>query len=610
MPGLTSRRPGLRLALCESTVIGAALTNEAQDSLNSKSADITSHVSRLHSIIINDRNITKSDGPFEVVAPRVRGDFVNLRTCWSLSKGGNETLVVRSTAYSSSSGGSLFAVSQFTDSNTSMRYGDMRPCVLHVFKGLTAEATNGDLSLAHVMGLPPRRRYERVQLHNVYEHHRAGGLWGHPSFSARSSPDATIATRLGLRNPSTSAQGIRSSPMVAVLGISGHLVMLEPDIGALIFMDPTNFSAVLSLPLPRPEESSASKNIGCWCMSQSLGDIFIVWHSESRVVYAIELNLNASSARTTAIRAPYALGTTASTILSGDSSSLRQAKYVWQVSSSSPSLQPVQPLLEIVVQLGSIASVQWTSSSKRDRDSHSQVPVCPVSLIGDCLHISAAQNDVRVLRKLNVFDVLPGDRDRDHMPPVVGLHDTNDAHSGVIITRADGHVFVVQHDAAALLQQARIWGRVVGVPVDAEAGVALPSSTVNQHSIAYVDKYGHVLPAHTGSNTSKSPPDPKSPKHGEVDSANTPHVGGNNWAGGSGGSDTAGLGGRGGPYRLDSGHPVAQVSDEDKANISTETRALAKRMAKVWRVSTGMTRLREHVLFFCLFAGCSCRAAC
>ena len=55
------------------------------------------------------------------------------------------------------------------------------------------------------------------------------------------------------------------------------------------------------------------------------------------------------------------------------------------------------------------------------------------------------------------------------------------------------------------------------------------------------------------------------PKHGKIDPENQPHVGGNTWAGGSGGSDTAGLGGRGGPYRLDSGHQVHQMSDEEKA---------------------------------------------
>lgn len=71
-----------------------------------------------------------------------------------------------------------------------------------------------------------------------------------------------------------------------------------------------------------------------------------------------------------------------------------------------------------------------------------------------------------------------------------------------------------------------------------------------------------------------------SPKHGKVDENNDPHVGGNTWAGGSGGSDTAGLGGRGGPYRLDSGHPVHQVSDEMKAEVSEEAQKKAREMAR------------------------------
>jgi von Willebrand factor A domain-containing protein 8 len=70
------------------------------------------------------------------------------------------------------------------------------------------------------------------------------------------------------------------------------------------------------------------------------------------------------------------------------------------------------------------------------------------------------------------------------------------------------------------------------------------------------------------------------PKHGRVDPDNTPHVGGNTWAGGSGGSDTAGLGGRGGPYRLDSGHAVHQVSDEMKAEVNEEAHRRSKKMAE------------------------------
>ncbi len=70
------------------------------------------------------------------------------------------------------------------------------------------------------------------------------------------------------------------------------------------------------------------------------------------------------------------------------------------------------------------------------------------------------------------------------------------------------------------------------------------------------------------------------PKHGKIDPDNTPHVGGNTWAGGTGGSDTAGLGGRGGPYRLDAGHPVHQISDEMKAEVSEEAKRKARKMAQ------------------------------
>ncbi len=51
--------------------------------------------------------------------------------------------------------------------------------------------------------------------------------------------------------------------------------------------------------------------------------------------------------------------------------------------------------------------------------------------------------------------------------------------------------------------------------------------------------------------------DVSGPKHGKIDKDNKPHVGGNQWAGGTGGRDTAGLGGKGGPYRLDAGHTVS-----------------------------------------------------
>ncbi|XP_077200195.1 von Willebrand factor A domain-containing protein 8 [Paroedura picta] len=74
--------------------------------------------------------------------------------------------------------------------------------------------------------------------------------------------------------------------------------------------------------------------------------------------------------------------------------------------------------------------------------------------------------------------------------------------------------------------------------------------------------------------------DASSPKHGKIDPDNTPHVGGNTWAGGTGGRDTAGLGGKGGPYRLDAGHKVYQVSQAEKDAVPEEVKRAAREMGE------------------------------
>ncbi|NXE46870.1 VWA8 protein, partial [Casuarius casuarius] len=74
--------------------------------------------------------------------------------------------------------------------------------------------------------------------------------------------------------------------------------------------------------------------------------------------------------------------------------------------------------------------------------------------------------------------------------------------------------------------------------------------------------------------------DVSSPKQGKVDPNNMPHVGGNTWAGGTGGRDTAGLGGKGGPYRLDAGHKVYQVSQAEKDAVPEEVKRAAREMSE------------------------------
>ncbi|KAJ3232217.1 hypothetical protein HDU78_007239 [Chytriomyces hyalinus] len=79
---------------------------------------------------------------------------------------------------------------------------------------------------------------------------------------------------------------------------------------------------------------------------------------------------------------------------------------------------------------------------------------------------------------------------------------------------------------------------------------------------------------------SKTPPKIEAPKHGQVDPKNDPHIGGSNFAGGTGGSNTAGLGGRGGPYRLSSGNPVHQLSDAEKSKVPPHVLEAARKMGQ------------------------------
>uniref|UniRef100_A0A8D9DUC4 von Willebrand factor A domain-containing protein 8 n=1 Tax=Cacopsylla melanoneura TaxID=428564 RepID=A0A8D9DUC4_9HEMI len=74
--------------------------------------------------------------------------------------------------------------------------------------------------------------------------------------------------------------------------------------------------------------------------------------------------------------------------------------------------------------------------------------------------------------------------------------------------------------------------------------------------------------------------DTSEPKHGKEDPNNDPHVGGNTWAGGTGGRDTAGLGGKGGPYRLDKGHTVHQISEAEKSAIPEHVKKAAREMGE------------------------------
>lgn len=70
------------------------------------------------------------------------------------------------------------------------------------------------------------------------------------------------------------------------------------------------------------------------------------------------------------------------------------------------------------------------------------------------------------------------------------------------------------------------------------------------------------------------------PKQGKIDPENKEHSGGNTWKGGTGGRDTAGLGGRGGYERFYSGQQIKQINAELKKDVPDHIKQQARAMAQ------------------------------
>jgi MoxR-like ATPase len=141
-------------------------------------------------------------------------------------------------------------------------------------------------------------------------------------------------------------------------------------------------------------------------------------------------------------------------------------------------------------------------------------------------------------------------------------------HVATLTSKGEVQIYEISEESmAAELESFR---EMLGLPKHAvPGGEGMKALTLNYESIR------------DGSEgESWNPPALDMPKFGEWDDKNEAHVGGSNWAGGTGGSNTAGLGGRGGPYRLDRGHKIHQVSDEAKAEVSEEAKKVAREMAE------------------------------
>ena len=151
--------------------------------------------------------------------------------------------------------------------------------------------------------------------------------------------------------------------------------------------------------------------------------------------------------------------------------------------------------------------------------------------------------------------------------------DDNAKQTAIAVLDSDGCIRLFEANSVSLESSLHSWKSMLGVGVK---GGKFAKESFSTRS----EKDGNLLNTERdGEGTSDPRFGVDKPKHGKEDEKNEAHVGGNTWAGGSGGSDTAGLGGRGGPYRLDKGHKVHQVSEKDK-QISAEAKARAAAMGK------------------------------
>jgi MoxR-like ATPase len=141
----------------------------------------------------------------------------------------------------------------------------------------------------------------------------------------------------------------------------------------------------------------------------------------------------------------------------------------------------------------------------------------------------------------------------------------------VAAVRADGLITLWQLDPEALATDAATWLRWVHGDSDAEGGGGRRRLRVRHV------RGGGPRGAERASAGQSAAQRLAGPKHGKWDGKE--HHGGGTFAGGTGGRDTAGLGGRGGPYRLDAGYDVHQVDDEVKEAVPEEVRRAAKMMA-------------------------------
>eukprot|EP01114_Cavostelium_apophysatum_P013070 TRINITY_DN3086_c0_g1_i2.p1 TRINITY_DN3086_c0_g1~~TRINITY_DN3086_c0_g1_i2.p1 ORF type:complete len:1142 (-),score=300.99 TRINITY_DN3086_c0_g1_i2:601-3708(-) len=146
------------------------------------------------------------------------------------------------------------------------------------------------------------------------------------------------------------------------------------------------------------------------------------------------------------------------------------------------------------------------------------------------------------------------------VPVIIGAAEL--PNGDVAVLREGNQLEVLEIDPARLAHSKNNWQKIIG------------GNNENERLSIKISGTKNPTPA------KKSGGPVGKPSEGIVDPTGKPHVGGNTFQGGSGGRSTAGLGGKGGPFRKASGHKVEQISEEEKREIHEQILAEAREMSK------------------------------
>lgn len=378
------------------------------------------------------------------------------------------------------------------------------------------------------------------------------------------------------------ARKFEKSPQMIALPQRNELLLSLPSSDLLVFIDPLNYKSCRSLRLSTTREENKSHG---WFESESLEQQHLLSLDQNLVV---RYTTGASAFRIIDIETDMSYVVTCEDpiqsigLISSNTLMLQHeetSSFVeWEIKNnrlnitqrqaflagatvplnSQPLNVPAIPEHQVFALDHPNAHIQYTTDPNSENLQVYQSPSSDTTIRTDLSLNLAQSNQIAAVKESTIKIVTPErslyrEISAGEANPIVGMAELDNGETATL--QKDGSLRLWQFDQTQTANELAIWKQMVGM---------------NDEKSWKIEEEASSTPK-TGLDE---------PKHGKEDPNNDPHVGGNTWAGGTGGSDTAGLGGRGGPYRLYKGHKVHQVSQAAKDQVTEEAKRKARAIAQ------------------------------